>query len=908
MPSYDELTTTAFHLQPDALLSLGGRHWVLPFPRAWLAPVTELEQMVSHRRRSPSIAVLNRGLRSLVPDISAVSRGVGRRDHPGDWLYATSPVPVDGLEPIIHAWLRTVGGPDGADRGSQLWQQLPKDDFTWRSLGTDELGWPGARSTEAPDSLAATAAIAGLPRALFYLVPEILIAELLRRSDRPDGFPRGFRRCPTSDGRGVELMTWPPLESTDKRGNVWPFSYRLRLTMQTVPFQPRPVVHVTVGMRRWCHRAPSTGRGRSVSAYLLCSVPWIAGLPASRSFRVAPMRWNKSENAWALQWKDELAYLFDQITFERPLPDPAVLGRDPIPFLAGERDDGSGAAIVYTTSAGYSHRVGAGVSARDRDRIVNWMGKTLTDLITPAPALPKVPITISNTVKAGPAMVRERLRDVRNKAPLTVEIYWDTEQVRDALRQAAMEDLGLDPADGTTADEHTTRWSTPELAIAIRTAPVGALGAALQPDPGIRDSQIRARRAAQPRIEKIRETLGQADSPALSLIELRGREAFPDPGSDPKAALRVGFAACNRLTQFITPESGPNANSDERLDVKSATSASLPHKAAKTWLDLRRQLAGVIQPPRVRVKGLEIPEPVDTVAIFMIRRNATDHSWAGRQQLPIAVWTNSDDATVRALTLGMNEWRPYHKVLLDLAGRAFRLPDCNPRATMSFIRTVITSVQADRPVLLLTWAQNLRFDWPDIKNSELAIDQITFEGDPVGNSAPQLRHVRIRTNHDDETPQCYGLRDEGVGLPAGLWRLPGTERTFASTGGKPGSAKTHGSPMGSRIEIRLNKAGQAILEDQKEAWNPQLVEFTVASMLPADDPAVWAALAHAQRRIGETFTDTLILPIALHLARKAAEYAIPSPGADLTSADEAAADDAIPDQDLDGADGQDEDR
>ncbi len=96
---------------------------------------------------------------------------------------------------------------------------------------------------------------------------------------------------------------------------------------------------------------------------------------------------------------------------------------------------------------------------------------------------------------------------------------------------------------------------------------------------------------------------------------------------------------------------------------------------------------------------------------------------------------------------------------------------------------------------------------------------------------------------------------------------------------------------------------------QSAGRNPQLVEFTVASMPPDDDPAVWAALAHAQRRIGETFTDTLIFPLGFHLARKAAEYAIPSPGEDVTTADEAgASDDAIPDQDLDDNEGQDEDR
>ena len=108
MPHYDELTTTAFHLQPDGLRNLQGQQWVLSFPRSWIAPIAEMEQAASPRRRGLTIAALNRGMRSLVPDIAAVNRGVGRAGHPGDWLYAAAPVPIDGLEPVIHAWLQTI--------------------------------------------------------------------------------------------------------------------------------------------------------------------------------------------------------------------------------------------------------------------------------------------------------------------------------------------------------------------------------------------------------------------------------------------------------------------------------------------------------------------------------------------------------------------------------------------------------------------------------------------------------------------------------------------------------------------------------------------------------------------------------------------------------------------------------
>jgi hypothetical protein len=203
------------------------------------------------------------------------------------------------------------------------------------SSGTAEFGWPTGAADAAADTAAATAAIATLPKALFHLVPELLCAELLAASDRPDSHPRGFRRCPTSDGRRVELMSWSPYEISDRQGTRWPYSYRITLAVLTVPFQPQPVLHVTTGSRRWCPKAPSSG-GRSLSLYMLTSVSWIAGTRLSPSFRVAPVGWRKQNGAWRFGWRAPVRHIFDQLTFQRPLPDLQLLAEEPLDQIDGD--------------------------------------------------------------------------------------------------------------------------------------------------------------------------------------------------------------------------------------------------------------------------------------------------------------------------------------------------------------------------------------------------------------------------------------------------------------------------------------------------------------------------------------------------------------------------------------------
>ncbi|GDY33650.1 pPIWI_RE module domain-containing protein [Gandjariella thermophila] len=868
MPKYDELQASAFRLRPDGLQRLNGNFWTLTFPRTWIDPILDLLQSTDARRKSVPIAPLNRAMRALVPDVTAVDRGVGNRKHSGDWLYSTSPIPVNGLFPILHAWLRTVVDPKHTDQAAQLWAALPKKELDWRQVRAAEIGWLNGHDIAA-DTPAATERIASLPRSVLTLVPETLTAELLRRADRPAEFPVGFRRCPTQDGRGVEMISWPPLEANDRQGRRWPYSYRVRLTVQTVPYQPEPVLHASIGLRRWCPRPPFTGK-RSVNVYLLSKLPWISGLPRSRSFRVAPMRWRRSADRRGLGWHKELHYLFDNIPFDNITIDPAKLADDPLAYI-GTGDPDVGAAIVYGTRAGYDHYVGAGVPARDRERIRTWIEHTLADLMEPLAGLQPVPITLPAIEPPSTKEIRDRLWKATGGRPLTVEIHWDTEPVRDAVTHAVIHDLGLEPDGGTPSDSGTV-WSADPLLVTIRQQKIGALASPLEVDDSIRDVQMRKRRAARPRKDEVVATLGTTQD-TVAFVELRNRDAFSaTPGTDPKAALRIGFAESGRLTQFITPSATPTGGKK-----RQQANDEPGDRAASSWRDLRRQLAGSVRPVRAEVNKLALPHPVDSMAVYMLRRNATDHTWARRHQLPVAVWTSSDSADVWARTIGCREWLPYPDLLRELAtGRAFKLPELSTRQLCGFVRDeVITSARPDRPTLLLTWTQNLRLDWEDLQNSKAVIDRLAIDGTEINDLAPQIRHVMVRTRDGDETPEVYGQNEERIGLPSGLFRYPNSSRVFGSIAQKPGSAKNHASPMGTRADHIVDDDGRLMLDTKRPTFNPQFLQLTVAVLPDGDDPTIWAAMAHAQRRLSDTYTATLRLPWPLHLAMKATEYAIP---------------------------------
>jgi hypothetical protein len=97
-----------------------------------------------------------------------------------------------------------------------------------------------------------------------------------------------------------------------------------------------------------------------------------------------------------------------------------------------------------------------------------------------------------------------------------------------------------------------------------------------------------------------------------------------------------------------------------------------------------------------------------------------------------------------------------------------------------------------------------------------------------------------------------------------------------STVGKS-STQTKLTNDDAKLTLHTNPSGNSAYRPTANAWNPDLLEFTVACLQPGDDAEAWAAFVH-QQRFSEDYRearDGLGMPLILHLARSADDYALP---------------------------------
>ena len=113
-----------------------------------------------------------------------------------------------------------------------------------------------------------------------------------------------------------------------------------------------------------------------------------------------------------------------------------------------------------------------------------------------------------------------------------------------------------------------------------------------------------------------------------------------------------------------------------------------------------------------------------------------------------------------------------------------------------------------------------------------------------------------------------------MGFSEALWVMGTGGRVFASTAGKPVTAK--------RLSANLSKFGKwqtRTMEHEPApgayAFNPQLVENTVAALQPGDEPWAWAALGHKLRFAAPHHDEAITLALPLHLAKLMEEYVLP---------------------------------
>lgn len=419
----------------------------------------------------------------------------------------------------------------------------------------------------------------------------------------------------------------------------------------------------------------------------------------------------------------------------------------------------------------------------------------------------------------------------------------------------------------------------------------------------------------------------------MTVVEILDQRSYRPRDSDPKFALRLGFADVRRLTQFIvTPR---------RPDHRAKAADTRFEKLKSCWQDGLRQLGHRIVPRHSL--GDAIPADIQYVGFWLVKRR-TDGPTREAGLVPVAVRIRPGAGGGEAIT-GWDHvngsWLPYAEFLLRLSAQAVLpvavddTPDgpdpagqdrpedpsedaeeddgtdtTEPGDQLTPGRLEKRRVQVadavqellfslrDTPALLLVHAQNARRFWPWLQNAVVQKDHVQIHGGPVQRLAlqgPDLRLVRLRDKSGDETSQWWardkpsgsgdGDADSGetaverAGIAKGLWRSPFAKednRVFSSTSPKSSSA-TNSAVVASRWSFReytRNGRTGMTIDTGRPAWNPALLEVAVIGCQPGDDPEAWAALTH-QLRMAPDYRDMLALPLPNHLARKAQEYVLP---------------------------------
>ncbi|MFG2379175.1 RNaseH domain-containing protein [Streptomyces sp. NPDC048504] len=707
-----------------------------------------------------------------------------------------------------------------------------------------------------------------------------------------------WRRTAARDG--AELVSWPPHVYESSGGVRYPWSYTLRLSVQTRGLEAtaQPRLHVRVGMRRWARYNVFDAK-RNIGVHLLSPSPWA---DASSPFGLASMTWHSGpagKKQGYMGWTNDLVPTLERLGSFALLPDPADLAHDPMSFL-DPQPDAEGrprppiAGVPYRPGLGKNtgHAVGDGISAKDKWRIFNQLVPALAEFAEMDAACERVPIP-SRTRPAAADLLRIDRSALAQAAGARIEIvlWCDTATMRDEALNAVASalDLTVDVAGQPgLVESWQHRFSTTELEVLLRVEPVGEVADDLELDESITRRNDRLKAAGVSRQLQVSRSLGHPESGTTArfvLVEMRGADGFASADHDPKMVVKAGAARCEAVTQNLLPpsaaeEAADDSSGDEdsvRQGIKE-TAGSRRERTRRAVSDLLIRQTGLIRPPAMQgTKAHELTD-VACLGLWVVRRTGDF-----KTVMPLAVATvpGRPHALVR---LPHSGWLPYHRAATQLAGwnrpRTF-----GKQEVQEFFAACVAESCDGGDLALFTLAQNVRSLCPALTNPNLAADRLAFHQDkPLAvEDHKGLRHIRLRTNVGNETAQHFAFGKDGpgkqVGVGAGLWASKDNDRLFFATADKPSTAGP-GSPGGSRLEQHWGKVSKDRedwkLDTLKDVWNPQLLELLVAVKQNGDSPAAWAALAHQRRYAAAHFADPLMLPIELHLAYKLGEVLLPS--------------------------------
>ncbi|WP_409494249.1 pPIWI_RE module domain-containing protein [Amycolatopsis sp. cmx-11-12] len=854
---------------------------VMTFADQWRTELTDLFAL-GWRSRDPfaglPVRKLDNLLRAVAPGILATGRGASA-DPSVPWLYAREQLPDDVVMPAFLSWV-TMLRPENEHRAAtrRVFDAIRTTKPEWRKCPVELSG-----TDVSPGGTA-------LPhQRLYALLPELLALRLAARPFRSEGagVDQWFRVVRRE--QGAELVTWPPLPYR-KNGLDHHYSALLQITVHNVPFTPSFRVHVSSGIRRWSTRTPIwTPRGRGVTVLFDLPFPWQEDSEARRTRLIGNvMKFSPQDGRYT--WRGQSSVeIIGELDIVQRYPKPEEIIASPRDWLRGQGKVAAG--VVHSTAMG-RHQIGTGLMPGERAHLDAWVADGLrpwfrrtsplerVSRISKPVLLPKVPKTdTARRAQVDSQAVcarRAALRAALAGKPLTIEIVTLYPETQEHLVHQLAVLLGVAAED--SGNGSVRHWSVDGLEIELSLSDAGSLGDALTAPPEVKSKDARASETLRARRAAVAARFPRRTGRAgLALVEIPGADRFTEPDSDPKFALRLGFADTGRVSQFV--------------QVSDDHTADPAIRAESACLDGLRQL-GASSVPEHRA-GAEIPADLQYVALWAVRKQATALTKrASRHLVAVRIRPAAPEHPVEGWDDDARAWIPYSDLLVSLAagndldtdgprkdGRDTFSTAEDERADIERRIRAILFQARDRPTLLFVNAGNLRDSWRWLGNRTLVKDKLGFTGEPdqrLGAFGEHLRIVLLRDrNSREEVPQWYapGKDSETPGFSLGLWAsqdAPPGNRVFASTADVPKNFPK--VPRGLR---KIGREPNGSSSPTVPAWNPQYLELTLLGCRAEDDPAVWAALSH-QLRFHDDYVP-LARPLPMHLAKLADEYLNPLP-------------------------------
>lgn len=858
MSPVKNLRTLAYRLAPDTA-EMPFRFATLQFPNRWSGMIADLVS-AGQRLKQYKFRARTKSLTQLPLALFSQLITVKPHYYKSPWLYSASEIKAEHLQMVFYSWLKAeyegieLPLPYGLD------EQIYQEPLVWqqeeRDLAEITLNEWGTANPKHPES--------------FDLFPELLADGLSRQGLRLDfhSQPLEFRRAPgPASGNGIELISWPPLKFRNCAYSIY-----IRFTLQTVAFQSFPIVHCDMGIHRWVSANDARLGGGNHSVYLLTGIPGVSAPPHTRRFQVASVHWKRNNGSgpanghrlFQLLWNDLLPELFQNLHPNNTLPSPEDLRCNPLAFMDGQNL--SAAIAFHNTMPAREHQVQQGLTPLDRsflsEQIAEHLKQKFNLVYVDAPqrmngravSLSKNVFFPSSAQKSKAAKkVASDQREVLSitaGSNLRFEIWYQSSTVRNAVISNIIQSFGLKKPGKDFRLKGYYSCSTPEISIEVQAYQLGDLANPL-------DSSSRKERQTSVwrRAEDVVRAVGNAATnvkqeglPIAAFVELAHADEFTEE-SDPKVALRAGFAKVGRITQFITPRE------DE-----------LTHRTKMSLLDLLRQVG--VQSGLPKCLPVAFPRPVSYAAIWMYKPYEDVKSF-----LPMMLHMSGDGSVVKATAYGLGKFLPYSEFLRQLAerGKTKTINNQERNKVPGLLKQWLDEISDGSDILLLAHAQNTREVWGWLTNSQIAIDKLSFGNTDQSRSIsewPGVRVVRVRDCKGSETPECFAQKDQGddctnreekMSFTQGLFRV--SDRVFHSMTGKP------------KQRMKLSRKASKALKPDLQAWNARLVELTVACIQEGDEPWHWAKLTDKLRLAAVHSDDPMTLPLPLHLLFMAKQYA-----------------------------------